>query len=97
MQGPRPDYTGLPANVDYGVDFELILNLPDGVEAVDGNTSVFASILPAADLTTSSVVLIDLGFSTHAVHMVRYFCLAFDVHAPTKHNRMHASLSFSQH
>ncbi|KAF8518687.1 glyoxal oxidase N-terminus-domain-containing protein [Hysterangium stoloniferum] len=50
LNQPRPSYMGLPATVDFGTTFTLVVTLP-----------------PSA--TNVTVSLMDLGFSTHGVHM----------------------------
>jgi hypothetical protein len=72
MAGPRPDYEGLPGTVDYGSEFDLDVSLPDGVESVDGKIFNDTSHFAYSNDLSIVVVILDLGFTTHGVHMVRF-------------------------
>ena len=73
MKQVKPTYTGLPTTIGYGAKFQLQITLPAGVTSVQGICLARpAHILSRPFLNHHfTVVLIDLGFATHAVHMVR--------------------------
>jgi hypothetical protein len=67
----RPTYTGLPAKIGFGANFNLAITIPAGAVNIQGMYSASYDQRKSVNLNFhyTSVSLMDLGFVTHAVHM----------------------------